>query len=89
MQIETAFGKRTVVRRVGAQGEYAETLPTPSAPHGEWWTQNPQRGWVPVPSNGRALLSAIEREHAKGAPSCGACKTQHSPDKWCPEPGAY
>lgn len=56
--ISTACGIKTVVRRVGVQGEYYYTLPTLSAPHGEWWTLNPQRGFVPVPGNGRALLAA-------------------------------
>jgi len=57
--VQTAFGKKAVVRRFGVSGEYVETIPTPSAPHGEFWTLNPQRGWVPVPSNGRALRAAI------------------------------
>jgi len=57
--IETAFGKKHLVRRIGRQGEYAYTIPTSSAPNGEWWVFNPQRGWVPVPSNGRALRAAI------------------------------
>ena len=26
---------------------------------GDWWTVNPQRGWVRVPSDGRALLATL------------------------------
>ena len=58
-RIATAFGKRTAVRRFGKIGEYAETLPTPGAPNGEFWTLNQQRGWVPVASNSRALRLAL------------------------------
>lgn len=57
--IETAFGTKRVVRRVGVCGEYVETTPTRSAPNGEWWTLNPQRGFVPVDSNARGLLAAL------------------------------
>lgn len=57
--IKTAFGDKHVSKRVGICGEYYLTLPTPSAPNGEWWTCNPQRGFVPVPSNSRALVAAI------------------------------
>jgi len=53
--IETAFGRRSVVRRFGAASEYAYTIPRASAPNGEFWVFNEQRGWVPVPSNGRAV----------------------------------
>jgi hypothetical protein len=60
MKINTAFGPRSVVRRVGVAGEYYETLPTRSAPNGEWWVHNEQKGFVPVPSNGRALRAALE-----------------------------
>ncbi len=59
MIIKTTFGDRHVVRRVGVCGEYYYTTPTPSAPHGEWWVCNPQHGYVPVPSNGKALAEAI------------------------------
>jgi hypothetical protein len=55
--IQTAFGKRRVVRVIG---EYVQTIPTPSAPNGEWWTLNPQRGYVPVPPNARGLLAACK-----------------------------
>lgn len=61
-QINTPFGKKTVVRRVGSQKEYYLTLPTAAAPNGEWWVLNPQSGFVPVPSNGRALVEALARE---------------------------
>lgn len=64
-KIETAFGRKTAVRRIGTAGEYCYTLPAPNAPNGEWWTLNPQRGWVPVASNSRGLLDAQERERAK------------------------
>ena len=57
--IKTAFGNKSVSKRAGVCGEYYLTLPTPSAPNGEWWTCNPQRGFVPVPSNSRALVAAI------------------------------
>lgn len=62
-KIQTAFGTKTVVRRVGkVAAEYYFTLPTPNAPNGEWWTCNPQQGFVPVPSNGRGLLAALAEE---------------------------
>jgi hypothetical protein len=57
--IETPFGKRVIARRVGRAREYYETLPTPSAPHGEWWVLNPQTGFVPVASNNRGLKRAL------------------------------
>lgn len=62
VEIHTPFGPRVLVRRVGAAAEYYETLPTPSEPHGAWWTLNQQRGFVPVPSNSRALLAALDSE---------------------------
>jgi hypothetical protein len=61
-QIKTPFGLRTLVRLVGTQGEYAETLPRPAAPNGEWWVFNLQHGWQPIASNGRALRAAIEAQ---------------------------
>jgi hypothetical protein len=54
--IQTAYGKRHVVRRIGS---YVETIPTPAAPNGEWWVLNPQKGYVPVASNSRALLHTL------------------------------
>lgn len=61
-KIETPFGKRSVVQRIGAGGEYAFTAPRPSAPHGEWWVLNPQRGWIPTsPSESRALRTALRK----------------------------
>lgn len=61
--ISTAFGKRTVFRIVGGclKTGYVYTQPTPAAPNGEWWTLNPQRGYVPVPSNARGLACALGR----------------------------
>jgi hypothetical protein len=61
VKINTAFGKRSVIRRAGTMGEYYQTMSTPSAPNGAWWTLNPQRGFVPVPSNAPALLEALAR----------------------------
>lgn len=58
MKIRTVFGVKTVVRRIGEAGQYVWTAPLPNAPNGEWWTFNPQKGWVPIPSNGRALMAA-------------------------------
>lgn len=58
MTIQTAFGPRTVVRRFGVSGEYYETAPTKAAPNGEFWTRNLAGAFVPVPSNGRALVHA-------------------------------
>jgi hypothetical protein len=63
--IQTTIGIKHVVRRVGVMREYYHTLPTPSAPHGEWWVHNPQYGFVPVPSNGRALCAALEEDNAR------------------------
>lgn len=54
--ITTAFGARTINRVVDG---YVNTLPTVSAPNGEWWVLNPQRGYVPVPSNARGLVDAL------------------------------
>jgi hypothetical protein len=58
-EINTPFGKRTLMRRVGLHGTYWYTLPTPSAPNGEWWVLNEQRGFVPVASNSRGLVLAL------------------------------
>lgn len=63
--INTNFGRKTVVRRVGSAGEYYYTIPTPSAPNGEWWVLNPQLGFVDVAGNSRGLLAAI-RKHRDG-----------------------
>lgn len=59
--IDTALGRRCVARIVGGclQTGYVYTTPTAAAPHGEWWTLNPQHGYVPVPSNSRALMAAV------------------------------
>jgi hypothetical protein len=57
-KIPTAFGDRYVVRRFGVTLEYYETIPTKSAPHGEFWVLNPQRGFVPVSSTSRGLVRA-------------------------------
>jgi hypothetical protein len=60
--ISTAFGVKTVDRVIGCMVQrYVKTLPTPSAPNGEYWTLNPQRGYVPVASNSRALVAALSR----------------------------
>ena len=56
MKIQTAFGEKTVSKRVG---EYYYSLPAPNAPNGAWWTLNPQHGFVPVPSTSRALQEAL------------------------------
>ncbi len=58
--IQTAFGPRAVVRRVGRAAEYYFTAPTKSAPNGEWRVFNGQRGFVPVPSNARGLVLACQ-----------------------------
>lgn len=60
IKIDTAVGKKTIIGRVGAQGEYYFEAPNRSAPNGAWWILNEQKGFVPIPSNGRALLHAIE-----------------------------
>lgn len=60
LKIHTAFGVKTIVRRVGTQGWYYQEAPNPSAPHGAWWLAHPSKGFVPVPSNSRALMAAIE-----------------------------
>lgn len=67
-QIRTPYGTRHVVRRTN-DGAYYFTTPTPSAPHGEWWTFNQQRGFVPVPSNGRALKASLFSDSANGGAS--------------------
>jgi hypothetical protein len=59
MHIETAFGRKRVIRRFGYCAEYAETIATGAAPNGEYWLLNEQHGWVPVASNGRALQAAL------------------------------
>jgi hypothetical protein len=60
--IRTPYGKKTITRRVGVAGEYYFEEPSPSAPHGAWWTLNPQTGFVPVPSNSPALLAALSHD---------------------------
>jgi len=65
--IQTPYGKRTVNRVVGC---YVETLPRPNEPHGAWWTLNPQRGYVPVPSNARGLRDALRAHRAAEACEC-------------------
>jgi hypothetical protein len=62
--IVTESGKRALVYRFGPVGEYAYTAPTKSAPNGEFWVNNPQRGWVSIPGNGRAI-SAARNEHIR------------------------
>lgn len=59
MTIQTAFGRKRITRRVGVVGEYYFEAPSPSAPNGAWWTLNPQKGFVPIPSNSRALHAAL------------------------------
>lgn len=50
-QIRVNTGRTvTVVRNV---------YPYAQDDQGYWWTCNPQRGWVPVASNSRALLAAL------------------------------
>lgn len=65
MDIPTVVGPRRLVRRFGIAGEYAETTPRPSAPFGEFWTFNPQKGWVPCPSNSPGLQAAKEIHNGK------------------------
>lgn len=65
MTIETAFGRKQVLKRVGASGEYYYTAATKAAPNGEWWILNPQKGYVPVPSNSRALQYALKHYPAR------------------------
>lgn len=60
MTIQTAFGRKKITRRAGVAGEYYFEAPSPSAPNGGWWALNPQKGFVPVASNSRALLAALE-----------------------------
>lgn len=57
--INTPYGKKWVVRRVGTSGEYYYTTPTPNAPNGAWWTLNPQRGFVPVSTMTKGLQDAL------------------------------
>ena len=59
--IDTPFGKRRVARIVGGclVTGYVYTVPTANAPNGEWWTLNPQHGYVPVASNSRGLIRAL------------------------------
>lgn len=59
-RINTPQGSKRVLRRVGVAGEYYLTSPTETSPNGEWWTLNPQTGYVSVPWNSRALCSALE-----------------------------
>ena len=66
MKIKTAFGEKTIDYRVGTCGEYYHEIPGPSAPNGGWWTLNPQTGFVPVPSNSRALRATIGAHVAPG-----------------------
>ncbi len=58
MTIQTSYGKKSIIRRIGVAGEYYQEVPGPNAQHGGWWVLNPQRGFVPIPSNGRALMLA-------------------------------
>lgn len=64
--INTAYGKRNV-RHVISYGlaVYIKTASTLNEPNGSWWTMNPQRGYVDVPSNGRSLTAAIAENNAK------------------------
>lgn len=62
MTINTPFGRKIIVRRVGTSGEYYQEAST-----GDWWTCNPQHGFVPVASNSRALQAAIAGEEARRA----------------------
>lgn len=75
--IQTPFGKKTILRRIGVAFEYYEEAPSASSPHGGWWTHNDQKGFVPVPSNGRALCHARK---LAGDPTvtcdCGACREE-------------
>ena len=57
-KIQTQYGKKTLVRCFGVAYEYAETMPTTSAPNGEYWVFNLQKGWIPVSSNSRAFILA-------------------------------
>ena len=60
--------KRYIVRIVGpatCPNLYVFTTPRPAAPNGEWWTFNAQHGYVPVPSNSRALRAYIDYTPAK------------------------
>ena len=47
--------KRQIKGRVGVRGEYYQDV------GGQWWTINPQVGWVVVPMTSRALQAAISR----------------------------
>lgn len=44
MIINTAYGKKRIIRRVGPAAEYYFEMPGPSAPHGGWWTPEPAKG---------------------------------------------
>ncbi len=85
--IETLSGKKTIGRRVGTAGEYYYELPTPSAPHGGWWTRALSGQFISVPSNSRALLAALgELAHCSwcrtgyvtsiNSPLCGKCREE-------------
>lgn len=76
--INTPFGKRELVRRAGVAGEYYFTLPTASAPHGEWWVLNEQRGYVAIASNAPRLLAAIRAE-AHASAQRGPCHVTFGP----------
>lgn len=52
MYIQTPSGTLRVLRRIGISYEYYET------PEG-FFTQNPQKGFVPVPTSSKALSRAI------------------------------
>jgi hypothetical protein len=57
--VQTPFGKRAIVRRVGVQGEYYQTI-NPRTSDLEWWVMNLQRGLVATsPSQSRALRAAL------------------------------
>lgn len=53
MKIVTSQGEQRVARRIGVAGEYYQTV------NGQWWTQNPQTGFVSVPRSSRALAFAL------------------------------
>jgi hypothetical protein len=58
--IKTPFGSKCVVRRVGAAFQYYQTTPTTAAPNGEWWVKDLNGVFMPVASNSRALVDALQ-----------------------------